>query len=357
MNLTHLLPKTLHLMLVCFAALCLSACGDDDSSSGGDASSSSSGGDASSSSSSGGDASSSSSGGDASSSGGGVTDITDAVFTATDPSCGAYAGEYEAMVDDVGRGTSFTCSVTITADGGDCTITSNSIPNHDFNEMGAFATPVSELTETYNIPGAPVAAASATALSLEYDNAIFLNGVKLDLLAAACYGVGNEPLGQEKIGCMGESPWRYDPMFSGNSFGTDEHNAHTQPDGAYHYHGDPKGMYDNAGGAVSGVIGFAADGFPIFGPFFDDNGTIRRATSGYALKSGARVSQAGEGAFPGGDHDGTYVDDYEWSAGNGECNGMTVNGVYGYYLTETYPWVLRCFTGAPDPTFRKMMMP
>ena len=29
-------------------------------------------------------------------------------------------------------------------------------------------------------------------------------------------------------------------MFAGNSFGTDEHNAHTQPDGAYHYHGDPK---------------------------------------------------------------------------------------------------------------------
>ena len=31
-------------------------------------------------------------------------------------------------------------------------------------------------------------------------------------------------------------------MFIGNDFGTDSHNAHTQPDGAYHYHGDPVAM-------------------------------------------------------------------------------------------------------------------
>lgn len=283
-------------------------------------------------------------------------DITDAVLTATDPACAAYAGSYTATVQDLDTGTEHQGWIVVTAEGEGCTVESNSIPNHDFNDLGAFATPVAEVTEAFAL-AAPVAAGSATPLSLEVDNAVFLNGVKLDQLAAACYGVGDEPLGQEKIGCFETgTPWRYDPMFPGNSFGTDSHNAHTQPDGAYHYHGDPRALYDDEGAAPSGVIGFAADGFPIFGPFFDDGGTVRRAVSGYRLKGGARVSQTGEGAFPGGDHDGTFVDDYEWVEGLGDldaCNGMTVNDVYGYYVTATYPWVVGCFSGTPDPSFRK----
>ena len=36
-----------------------------------------------------------------------------------------------------------------------------------------------------------------------------------------------------------------------------------------------------------------------------------------------------------------------------ECNGMTVDGEYGYYVTDSYPWILACLTGAPDASFRK----
>lgn len=103
------------------------------------------------------------------------------------------------------------------------------------------------------------------------------------------------------------------------------------------------------------MIGFAADGFPIFGPFIDDGGTVRRVVSGWTLRTGERQSQDGEGAFPGGTYDGTYVDDYEFT-GAGDldaCNGMTRDGVYGYYVTDTYPWVLGCFAGTPDDSFRK----
>ena len=32
---------------------------------------------------------------------------------------------------------------------------------------------------------------------------------------------------------------------------------------------------------------------------------------------------------------------------------MTVNGVYGYVVTETYPYILACFTGTLGPSFRK----
>ena len=281
--------------------------------------------------------------------------ITNAIFTRSEPGCASYVGEYYAEVTDVANQKTLNASVTI-SDGGDtCTFSSNSIPNHDFNQNGSFANDVKEVVETFQIPKNPTAATSSTALSLSYDNAVFLNGVKLDLLAAACYGVGNEPLGKEKIGCFEEKPWRYDPMFGGNNFGTDTHNAHTQPDGAYHYHGSPEAMFADDGSVASPVIGFAADGFPIFGPYIDDNGSIRKVISGYTLKAGARTDMPGQGALPPGDYDGTFRDDYEFtSAGDLDaCNGMTRNGSYGYYITDTFPWVLGCFTGTPHASFQK----
>ena len=284
-------------------------------------------------------------------------DITNYIFTKTDPSCSAYVGEFTSTIQDLGNDRTLRGSLSITKDGGTCTISSNSIPNHNVNDKGAFATTVSEVNTTFRISVSPTAANSPTQLSLEYDNAVFLNGAKLDLLAAACYGIGRgQPLGQEKIGCnQTNTPWRYDPMSPLNRFGTDSHNAHTQPNGAYHYHGDPVAMYIS-GGKASGVIGFAADGFPIYGPFIDDNGDFRRVTSSYVLRSGARQSQSGEGAFPGGNYDGTYIDDYKYKAGSGdldECNGMVINGHYGYFVTNAYPWIMKCFRGSPDSSFRK----
>ncbi|MEQ8953657.1 MAG: YHYH protein, partial [Gammaproteobacteria bacterium] len=59
---------------------------------------------------------------------------------------------------------------------------------------------------------------------------------------------------------------------------------------------------------------------------------------------------------PGGSYDGTYRDDYQYVAQSGdldECNGMMRDGVYGYYVTASYPWVLACFQGTPDASFDK----
>ncbi len=231
-----------------------------------------------------------------------------------------------------------------------CTFISNAIPNHDFNDAGGFVNGVSEQDQSFTITASPQKNTTTTALSLQYDNAILLNGVKVDLLAAGCFGVGNG-----KIGCHDmTTPWRYDPMSPNADFGTDSHNAHTQPNGLYHYHGNPKALFDDSDSSVaSPVIGFAADGFPIFGSYFDDNGTIRKALSSYQLKNGSRPS---DGNNPSGIYDGTFVDDYEYIKTSGdldECNGMTVNGIYGYYVTESYPHVLGCFKGTPDESFLK----
>jgi hypothetical protein len=174
-----------------------------------------------------------------------------------------------------------------------------------------------------------------------------LDGVVVDLLAAGCFGVGDG-----RIGCFDPAtPWRYDPMSSAAGFGTDAHHAHTQPDGRYHYHGDPLAMYGEPT-APSPVIGFAADGFPIYGPYFDDGGEIRAVVSGYTLRSGSRPTGS---TSPGGTYDGTYVDDYEFTGAGDldECNGMMIEGQYGYYVTRSYPWVIGCFSGAPDTSFLK----
>lgn len=101
------------------------------------------------------------------------------------------------------------------------------------------------------------------------------------------------------------------------------------------------------------MIGFAADGFPIYGSFIRDGGEVRKVQSSYRLRSGVKPSGDGQ---PGGIYDGLYRDDYEYVPGLGdldECNGLSVNGAYRYYITEEFPYVLGCFSGTPDGSFFK----
>ena len=104
--------------------------------------------------------------------------------------------------------------------------------------------------------------------------------------------------------------------------------AHTQPDGAYHYHGDPKAMYATTGKVASPVIEFAADEFPVFAPYIDENATIRKVKSG--LQSRSRIGSSE------GNYDYQYREDYEFTeAGELEAYNSMTNSkeVYGYYMT------------------------
>ena len=260
---------------------------------------------------------------------------------------------------DIKRDQNFIGGVTVSSDGASCTIQSNGIPNHDFNDQSAgFATNVAEVNRSFTIPRNPTVAGSTTAISQRSFDAIMLNGVVVDLLSAGCYDP-DSPMadrnGNTPIGCDENDNWLIDPLGTDSGFGADAHNAHTQPDGTYHYHGNPMAMFDNNPGANgSPVIGFAADGFPIYGSYFLDgsSGQVRKALSGYSLKLGERPSSSND---PGGAYDGTYNDDYEFtnSGDLDECNGMTVDGQYGYYVTDSYPWILKCFVGSVHSSFNK----
>jgi hypothetical protein len=225
-----------------------------------------------------------------------TVDLTNAILTERSADCADYEDAYTAMVRDVQAQTDFASSVVITKGTTSCTLTSNSIPNHDFDDVTAdFATPVKALTKTFTLQRAPTVAATTSALTQMSYNAVLLNGVVLDLLSAGCYRPTDamaDPDGNVAIGCQATDPWLVDPLGPGASFGTDAHNAHTQPDGRYHYHGNPMALFDDQPGAAgSPVIGFAADGFPIFGSYFrDGNGTVRKAVSGYRIKMGTRPS-------------------------------------------------------------------
>jgi hypothetical protein len=305
------------------------------------------------------------------------TDITDALFTARDGSCDSYVGSYYSSVDDIQRRVAFSGEVEISSSASNCTIQSNAIPNHDFNDASArFATDVSVQNKSFDIPKSPSMSSTNTPIDLSTTNVVFLNGAIADVIAAACYGVGNEPLGQEKIGCNEtqlNNPWRYDPMSPLNTFGTDEHNAHVQPDGTYHYHGNPVAMFDqdcDISGNPSPVIGFAADGFPVYGSCFTDpvTNSVRKAQTSFELKNNGGPRQnvngyatpvSGQGTVASANYDGQFIGDYNYVEGAGdldECNGMTVDGQYGYYITNSYPWIMSCFKGEVQGSFKKTGM-
>ena len=80
--------------------------------------------------------------------------------------------------------------------------------------------------------------------------------------------------------------------------------------------------------------------------------SVLEAKSGYTLIKGSRP----EGdSSPGGTYDGSYIQDYEFTNSGtlDKCNGMTINGQYGYYVTSSYPYVMGCYTGTPNQSFAK----
>ncbi len=288
----------------------------------------------------------------------GPIDLKDAILTSMSGDCADYSASYQSNVSDVTRNLDFASTIDVSDDATTCTVTANDIPNYDFNDgTGHFATDVSAQSIALTIPRNPKPATSTTDLSLLTYNAVMLNGVVLDQVADGCYkpdDASADPDGNVAVGCGLWVDWRLNPLGKVD-FGTDSHNAHTQPGGLYHYHGDPRALYDLTNNTVaSPVIGFAADGFPIFGPYYLDEttGQVAQATSGYTVKAGERPAVT---SSPGGSYDGTYIQDYEFTdAGTlDKCNGMTVNGQYGYYITTSYPYVMGCYTGTPNLTFFK----
>jgi hypothetical protein len=146
--------------------------------------------------------------------------------------------------------------------------------------------------------------------------------------------------------------------------------GHPAPNGEYHHHVNPTCLYDDQDDAThSPIIGYAFDGFPVYGAygFANSNGTggvIRMKTS-YRLRSIAQRTSLPDGTqLQAGQYGpainaqnplGKYIEDYEYVQGLGELdeyNGRFSvtpdypNGIYAYFVsvdsnfTPAYPYTV-----------------
>lgn len=182
----------------------------------------------------------------------------------------------------------------------------------------------------------------------------------------ALNGVPFEPGTAETWNNDPRSGWRYEAATGFLNLGLDEHNAHVQPNGSYHYHALPSGLVERLGGDGKQMrhLGWAADGFPIYSAWAhteakDAKSALRKMKSSYRLKEGARPAQDGG---PGGNYDGRFTQDFEFVKDSGDlddCNGRSgvtpefPDGTYYYCLTAEFPFVPRMWRGVPDQSFSK----
>lgn len=243
-------------------------------------------------------------------------------------------------------------SVEITTDADYRYIQSNGIPAHEHGVFPNRGNPnaISPQKHEFRMLLNPVRAINTTLLENKMYFGVALNGVPFDPGTAEYYY--NDPT----------SGWKYEALSGQIDLGIDFNNAHVQRDGSYHYHGIPKSLVGSYRiKEHSKIIGYAADGFPIYAVAGykdpDDPGKgIQGIRSSYIVKKGFRPTG------PGGKYDGSFIQDYVYFNKSGdldECNGRFgktpdyPEGIYHYYLTDSFPFIPRCFRGEPDTSFLK----
>lgn len=163
--------------------------------------------------------------------------------------------------------------------------------------------------------------------------------------------------------------WNRDALvWEGSSF--DACLGHPAPNGEYHHHVNPACLYDYMDDQQhADLIGYAFDGFPIYGAFAyansDGSGGIVRMRTSYQLRTmtdrttlpnGTVLNASQYGPAIGGQYPlGSFLEDYEYVAGSGdldEHNGRWCvtpdfpNGTYAYFVTvdpqlePAYPYVI-----------------
>ncbi len=231
-------------------------------------------------------------------------------------------------------------------------ISSNGIPDHPTGRFPNSGNPNSISPQSYHYRATltPKIADRPTATRIF---GVAINGVPFDPGTAELWN--------------GNFQWHYEALsgllFSQGGLGVDENLAHVQPNGAYHYHGLPMGLLKKMDyKRRMALVGYAADGFPIYGPFAysspnDASTPLKMLRSSYRLKSGNRPGGA-DG--PGGAHDGSFEQDYEYRVGLGDLDasngreGITPEypkGTYYYVITGGWPFVPRQVRGTPDSSF------
>lgn len=235
---------------------------------------------------------------------------------------------------------------------------SNNMPDHDDSYSSSFTLTADD--DEYSMCAYPDTATNFTPLyepvetvagcTDTYTFGVSINGVKYDPSSAEYFE--NTSDASNNIEWHVEARYIFSANFGNNG-------GHLNPFGDYHYHDVPADYFKDSlgidGSAHSPIVGYAADGFPIYYKYvysdaLDTLSVIEAFNSGYTLKSGTRP---GDGvSAPDGSYTGLYYEDYEYNASElDSCNGrygFTPDypyGTYYYVLTDSYPYIPRCFKG------------
>lgn len=203
----------------------------------------------------------------------------------------------------------------------------------------------------------------------------------------------NTPLGHVGVFRNGVSIFNAKDAFSYNNQGIwnqdalpnegasfDDCLGHPAPNGEYHHHVNPTCLYDDDNSPVhSPIIGYAFDGFPIYGAYgyesADGTGPVVRMRSSYQLRDITTRTSLPDGTALGTSQYGPpvnaqfplgkYLEDYEYVQGLGtldEHNGRFCHtpdypdGIYAYFVTvdeqmnPVYPYTL-------GPTYYGLVQP
>jgi YHYH protein/Secretion system C-terminal sorting domain len=243
--------------------------------------------------------------------------------------------------------------------------------------MGRYANPGTCLKQNYvhRFPRKPTVPTTKSISPKGGQIGLLLNGIPIFGLGnASSWNGSTNAMGPQGSGIWNVEVYRAEGFTLDTAFG-----AHPQQQGAYHTHATPFRLYKNTPTTQhSPIIGFAFDGYPVYGPYGYSNpnsatSTITRMKTGYALRNitdrtklpyNVTPTQVGppiNNTYP----LGAYCEDYEWSSANGgdldKYNGRFCvtpdypEGTYAYFVTISaagvpqFPYIIGIeYYGAPE---------
>ena len=221
--------------------------------------------------------------------------------------CGADSGEFPDLTSLAGAGTGFDApKVTVTCNSDTMTVASNGIISYPFVKI----TPAGLKSQNFSWTVSTKPTIASTQTSIENK----MSAVAFTVTGLPIYGPMEGPT--PTVEAYG------DPVYNDL---LDTCGGHTGYNADYHYH---QIFAITACSLEETIVGYALDGFPIY------------SNPSYKWKSGYEKT---------GNPKSYSFKAYTYTGGTNsldECNGQKQDdGSYRYYITESFPYVIGCYTG------------